>query len=300
MAENEKLKTPGKSRKPRTKSQGQGFSSTMKIPKVEIEANRDAVRRAAIEKSQKPVSGLDLFMKLLPVWALVGVILFVAPTLPLRAVGQLFSGAADLFSGSSEPRYRVGRNEPFFIVSESELPPEVASLPEPNWSLEISSVFTEEVQFWEEAIGAWSLTYRVKPNLIATVMQIESCGNPQAVSGAGASGLFQVMPFHFEEGEDHFDPNTNAKRGMIFLATLLADANGDVALALAAYNGGGTMLQTSPAAWPEETKNYQFWGSGIYEEAELGFDQSPTLQQWKAAGGQALCSSAATELGLYE
>ena len=37
------------------------------------------------------------------------------------------------------------------------------------------------------------------PDIIATIIQIESCGNPAARSTAGAQGLFQVMPFHFEE-----------------------------------------------------------------------------------------------------
>lgn len=289
MSEKPRSKTPGKKKSPI-----KGFQ-TIKIPQVEIEASREAVRKAAAEKAERPVTLVELLIRFLPVWALIGMMLIVAPTLPFQLIGQLFSGLTN-----NDRQIISGRNEPYFIVSDVETPPEVAELPVPDWPLEISPVFTREVAFWEDAIASWSVTYRIKPNLVATVMQIESCGNPQAQSGAGATSLFQVMPFHFAEGEDPFEPNTNAHRGMIFLAGLLADTNGDVGLALAAYNGGPGMIVTSPQNWPNETQSYQFWGSGIYEEAELGFEESPTLQQWLAAGGTSLCQSAAIELGLAQ
>lgn len=285
--EKPRSKTPRKSKVP-----AKGFG-TIKIPRVEVEASREAVRRAAAEKAEKPVTAVELLIRFLPVWALIGMVLIVAPTLPFQIIGRAVSG---IFN--PDTTVLRGGNEPYFIVSDVETPPQIAELPVPDWPLEISPVFTPEVRFWEEAIGTWSQTYRIKPNLIATVMQIESCGNPQAQSGAGATSLFQVMPFHFEEGEDPFEPNTNAHRGMIFLATLLADTNGDVGRALASYNGGPRMMETSPDLWPAETQSYQFWGSGIYEEAELGFTESPTLEQWLAAGGTSLCQSAALELSL--
>ncbi len=291
MADNQQQKPRSKTpRKQKVPAKGFG---TIKIPHVEVEASREAVRKAAAEKAERPVTLVELLVRFLPVWALIGMILIVAPTLPFQLIGRFFSAIVN-----DDTQVLTGGNEPYFIVSDVETPSEVAELPVPDWSLEISPVFTREVAFWEDAIGTWSVTYRIKPNLIATVMQIESCGNPQAQSDAGATSLFQVMPFHFEEGEDPFEPNTNAHRGMIFLATLLADTNGDVGLALASYNGGPGMMVTSPSNWPTETQNYQFWGSGIYEEAELGFTESPTLQQWLAAGGASLCQSAAVELGI--
>src|SRR5260221_12692591 len=66
----------------------------------------------------------------------------------------------------------------------------------------LSGVFTPQVQYWSPLIHAWAQAYHVDPNLIATVIQIESCGDPTAVSLAGAQGLFQVMPGHFGAGED--------------------------------------------------------------------------------------------------
>ncbi|RMG78989.1 MAG: hypothetical protein D6712_20365, partial [Chloroflexi bacterium] len=49
----------------------------------------------------------------------------------------------------------------------------------------IAPIFTEEVSYWSEDIQRWSDTYDIDPNLLATVMQIESCGHPTVSSSAG-------------------------------------------------------------------------------------------------------------------
>ena len=95
-------------------------------------------------------------------------------------------------------------------IAQAESPP-LASRDDPASSGGIAPLFTPEVQAWEAQILAWSEKYQLDPNLVATVMQIESCGYIQARSGAGAMGLFQVMPYHFQEGEDPYHPATNAK-----------------------------------------------------------------------------------------
>ncbi len=102
----------------------------------------------------------------------------------------------------------------------------------------LATFFTPEVQYWGAAIEAWSAQWQIDANLIATVMQIESCGDPQAVSASGARGLFQVMPFHFEAGENPYDPETNAQKGLEYLQLALAASGGDAHRALAGYNGG--------------------------------------------------------------
>src|ERR1051326_70323 len=53
----------------------------------------------------------------------------------------------------------------------------------------LSPVFTPEVQHWATPIMNWAAPYKLDPNLVATVMQIESCGAPHAVSSSGAQGL---------------------------------------------------------------------------------------------------------------
>ena len=162
----------------------------------------------------------------------------------------------------------------------------------------ISSVFTAEVQSWEENILGWAEAVGLDPNMAATVMQIESCGDPQALSRSGAMGLFQVMPFHFMSGENGFDPETNALRGMDYLRRSLETARGDVRLAFAGYNGGIGVINWLEADWPAETVRYAYWGSGIYAEASSGALHSSRLDEWLQAGGASLCRQAADRLGL--
>jgi soluble lytic murein transglycosylase-like protein len=85
----------------------------------------------------------------------------------------------------------------------------------------IAPFFTPTVQYWSGSIQVWAEQWQLDANLIATMMQLESCGDPQAVSPAGASGLFQVMPFHFKGEEKMTDPETNARRGLGYLASCL-------------------------------------------------------------------------------
>lgn len=162
----------------------------------------------------------------------------------------------------------------------------------------IAPLFTPEVQHWAASIARWSHEFGVDPNLAATVMQIESCGDPRARSRAGAMGLFQVMPFHFEAGEDGYQPDTNALRGLGYLARSLSSANGDVRLALAGYNGGISVIRKSETAWAAETRRYAYWGSGIYADAAAGKNQSARLEEWLRAGGASLCRQAAERLGI--
>src|SRR5512138_246457 len=97
----------------------------------------------------------------------------------------------------------------------------------------LSPIFTKEVQHWGNDIVRWATAASVDPNLAATVMQIESCGDPRATSRSGAMGLFQVMPFHFRFGDNPYNPETNAARGLSYLTRSLAQAGGDPRLALA-------------------------------------------------------------------
>lgn len=166
---------------------------------------------------------------------------------------------------------------------------------EPSVSLpQLSAVFTPEVRHWSPLIYAWASAYNVDPNLIATVIQIESCGDPLAVSRSGAQGLFQVMPFHFQQGEDMLEVLTNGRRGMEYLVKGLQIAGGDPGLALAGYNGGHGVISRGWAGWSEETRRYYQWGSGIYKDALQGGESSPTMEQWLKAGGWRLCEQASS------
>jgi soluble lytic murein transglycosylase-like protein len=162
----------------------------------------------------------------------------------------------------------------------------------------LAPLFTPEIQFWSADITRWAAEHGVDPNLAATVMQIESCGNPGARSSAGASGLFQVMPFHFYATENSYDPDTNALRGLNYLAKSLERSGGDARLALAGYNGGIGVIGRSESAWPAETIRYAYWGSGIYADAAQNASESSRLNEWLAAGGASLCRKAREHLGI--
>ena len=162
----------------------------------------------------------------------------------------------------------------------------------------ISPVFSPEIQYWGAAIQDWAAEAGLDPNLVATVMQIESCGDPRALSPAGAMGLFQVMPGHFTSSDDPYNPDTNAARGLAYLKRSLEAANGDARLALAGYNGGIGVIGRPESSWQLETQHYSYWGSGIYNDASSGAPQSPHLQEWMGKGVKSICLQARARLGI--
>lgn len=168
----------------------------------------------------------------------------------------------------------------------------------PGSSSILSPIFTKEVQHWGNDIVRWANAAGVDPNLAATVMQIESCGDPRATSRSGATSLFQVMPFHFKFGENPYDPETNALRGMNYLARSLQAGGGDARLALAGYNGGIGVISRSEWAWPAETKRYVLYGAPIYEDARSGATSSASVTEWYQKYGAGLCRQAAQRLGI--
>ena len=175
--------------------------------------------------------------------------------------------------------------------------PAIVDLP-PAASKSISPIFTSEIQYWAGNISQWAAASQLDPNLVATIMQIESCGDPRARSSAGAMGLFQVMPFHFYAVDDPYNPDTNAARGLAYLVKSLATAGGDARLAMAGYNGGIGVIGRSEWNWSAQTKRYVQYGAPIYEDAKNGVNPSPALDQWYENYGASLCRQAHQRLGL--
>lgn len=178
------------------------------------------------------------------------------------------------------------------------LAPTQATISTPVLSSDLSPIFTQEIQHWNADIVRWANATSLDPNLVATVMQIESCGDPRALSRSGAMGLFQVMPFHFHLGENGFDPETNAVRGVNYLAGSLQTANGDPRLALAGYNGGIGVIGRGEGTWHAETRRYVQYGAPIYADARSGVSSSVALGEWYQLYGAGLCRQAANRLGM--
>jgi hypothetical protein len=99
---------------------------------------------------------------------------------------------------------------------------------------------------------------------IRAVIEVESAGNPRAVSTAGAMGLMQIMPGTWAElrvayrlGNDPFDPRDNILAGTAYLRQMY-DRFGSPGF-LAAYNAGPARYQNhldTGRALPLETRNY--------------------------------------------
>ncbi len=168
----------------------------------------------------------------------------------------------------------------------------------PVTSTGISPIFRVEIQYWADSISSWAAASQLDPNLVATIMQIESCGDPRARSSAGAMGLFQVMPFHFYAIDDPYNPDTNAARGLAYLVKSLATGGGNARLAMAGYNGGIGVIGRGEWAWSAQTKRYVQYGAPMYEDAKNGIDPSPALNDWYENYGVSLCRQAHQRLGL--
>jgi Transglycosylase SLT domain len=99
----------------------------------------------------------------------------------------------------------------------------------------------------------------LSPQLVRAVIRQESGFKPCAVSSKGAQGLMQLMPETATQLHviDPFDPVQNVDAGAAFLKQMLRKYNGDLRLALAAYNAGsGRADQLDPSQYPLETQDY--------------------------------------------
>lgn len=104
-----------------------------------------------------------------------------------------------------------------------------------------------------------TLDTRVSPALVLAVIGIESAGQADAVSHAGAVGLMQLIPATAERFgvSDSTDPVQNIKGGVAYLDWLLKEFDNDPVMALAAYNAGeGAVVANGGVPPYAETRDY--------------------------------------------
>ena len=89
--------------------------------------------------------------------------------------------------------------------------------------------------------------------------------------------------------------DTNALRGLAYLARSMQAASGDARLALAGYNGGTGVIPRGEDNWPAETQRYVYFGAPMYEDARSAAPQSGALDEWYNRYGVSLCRRAAED-----
>src|ERR1700685_1567003 len=121
----------------------------------------------------------------------------------------------------------------------------------------------------------------VAPELVASVIAVESKFNPNAVSWRSARGLMPLMPetagrFGVTKV---FDPQQNIEAGTRYLKELLLLYKGDLALTLAAYNAGPVRVGQYGSVPPyRETRDYVRRVTGKFLSATRAANQTVDLQ----------------------
>ncbi len=119
-------------------------------------------------------------------------------------------------------------------------------------------------QIFEEAAA----TYGVPKDLLKAIAKAESNFDPNATSGAGAQGIMQLMPATARGlgVTDSYDPYQNIMGGAKYISQMLDKFNGNVKLALAAYNAGPNNVAKYGGVPPfKETQNYVVKVMGFME-----------------------------------
>ena len=143
----------------------------------------------------------------------------------------------------------------------------------PNEIVENESADPEEVRLLphlESVIQPAAAKYDLDPNLVAAVIWAESSGDSNAVSKKGARGLMQLMPATARElGVGNvLDPGQNVDGGSHYLRRMLDEHDGDLSLALAAYNAGPDAVRKYGGVPPyRETRDYVGRVLRVYERA---------------------------------
>lgn len=136
----------------------------------------------------------------------------------------------------------------------------------------------------ETLVKQYAKQYGVQENLLHAIIKMESSGNVNAVSHAGASGLMQLMPATAAEMgvTDIFDPAQNIAGGTQYIARMLELFDGDLRLALAGYNAGPEAVRRHGGIPPyKETQNYVKRVTSYYTALEGGAPNvsRPTIRQ---------------------
>jgi len=123
----------------------------------------------------------------------------------------------------------------------------------------VSKQVAQKIMQLEEIIEENANKYKVPKALIQSVIAVESGGNQYAVSPKGAKGLMQLIDStaKYVGVRNVFEPRENIEGGVKYLREMLETFDGDIDLALAAYNAGpGNVFKYNGVPPFAETRNY--------------------------------------------
>lgn len=145
-----------------------------------------------------------------------------------------------------------GRLEPALLRLSR--PPEGEGVNAPRLQVLLDIARSHNAEILSATIGT-----QVSPALVLAVISVESSGKVDALSGAGAQGLMQLMPATSERFGvgDPFDGAQNIKGGVAFLDLLMKKFDGDPIMVLAGYNAGANAVVAAEGV-PDyaETRDY--------------------------------------------
>ncbi len=164
----------------------------------------------------------------------------------------------------------------------------------------------------EDIFAEAAQTYGVSIDLLKAMTKQESNFNPNATSRSGAQGLMQLMPATAASlgVTNAYDPYQNVMGGAKYIRQMLDKYNGNVSLALAAYNAGSNNVDKYGGIPPfAETQNYvakitQYLTDGVTvpnketvyaAESTVNGDRSVTYQDLNQLAGEIL-----TEIFSYD
>jgi hypothetical protein len=170
------------------------------------------------------------------------------PPAPLKLAPETEVTIPAFEMGWPSPDFQVAWKLPEFKLASEE----IAS------GTKISLLPNEKIPF-HNIINRVAGRYEVDPHLIRAIIFAESGYNPKAKSKKGARGLMQLMPSTAEAlgVEDIYDPEENIDGGVRYFRTLLDRFDGNVKLALAAYNAGSRHVRNYEGIPPfKATRRY--------------------------------------------